>query len=120
MASVHKKKGSQYWFAFFKDQSGKLVSRSTRERDRKKAERIAELYGDAYRKRRTAQQIKSVLNTVLKTEYSESLPLATVKDFFKSWLKAFDQDQSRDCCHTWPKLFNVFPLLAASSIMRLR
>jgi integrase len=108
MASVHKKKGSQYWFAFFKIQSGKLVSRSTKERDRKKAERIAELYEDAYRKRRTAQQIKSVLNTVLKTDYSESLPVATVRNFFKSWLDAKRPETAESTFDFYTQTINSF------------
>lgn len=42
MASVHRRPGSKFWHAFFRDSDGRLNERSTKLVDRKKAQRVAD------------------------------------------------------------------------------
>ena len=86
MASVRKKTGSKYWFACFLFADGSRVQRSTKETDRKKAQRLAETFEEVARDRLTARQAQRVVAETYQRVTGSSLPITTTRDYFKSWL----------------------------------
>ena len=61
MASLWKRSSSQFWFACFTDHKGKQRKKSTKETDKKKALKMAELLEAEYKKARTAGQMQKLL-----------------------------------------------------------
>src|SRR5437764_14970183 len=86
MASIRKKSGSKYWFACFLFADGTRVQRSTKETDRKKAQRLAETFEEVARDRLTARQAQRVVADTYQRVTGNSLPSTTTRDYFKSWL----------------------------------
>src|SRR5438552_15376134 len=86
MASVRKKDGSRYWFACFLFADGTRVQRSTKETDRKKAQRLAETFEEVARDRLTAHQAQRVVAETYQRVTGSSLPITTTRGYFKSWL----------------------------------
>ena len=86
MASLWKHPQSKYWTACFTDRTGKQRKRSTRTTDRKAALKLAEVYEDAARRRRTAKQAREVLASLHRELTNEELPAVTTRAFFQSWL----------------------------------
>ncbi len=88
MSCVWKSPKSQYWIAQFYDHQGKRRNRSTRSLDRRKAERIAEQYEEAYSKKRTARQVREVISKAHEEITGETLVYQSFRVFSKSWLGA--------------------------------
>lgn len=86
MASVRKKDRSPYYFACFYDEHGKPQCRSTKSKNRKVAQRIADEWEGAWRKKVTAAQAKVVLNDILGLVGSEQMVKKTVDQLFDEWL----------------------------------
>ncbi|MGB8355157.1 MAG: tyrosine-type recombinase/integrase [Chthoniobacteraceae bacterium] len=86
MAFVWKHPQSKFWIARFVDRHGVRRNRSTRETIRKKAERIADSYEEAARKKRTARQVRDVIVSLHKEITGEDLPAHSFRQFVASWL----------------------------------
>lgn len=86
MASVWKHPNSPYWTACFTDLDGKRKKRSTKETNRRKAEKLAEQYEQAARKRRTFSQVRTVLQDLHREITGEDLKSVTVREHVKNWL----------------------------------
>lgn len=87
MACVWKHPNSKYWIARFYDQNGKRRNRSTKSEDRKEARKLAEVYEDAARRKRTALQSRRVISALHKEITGEGLPVSTTREFFDRWLE---------------------------------
>jgi len=87
MASVVRKRGSQFWFACFRDSNGKQKRRSTRETNRVKALKIAEKYELVARRKLRPQQVRDTLIELYRQAYGAEMPVATVSQFAEQWLK---------------------------------
>ena len=87
MAFVWKHPQSKYWVARFIDRHGIRRNRSTSEINRKKAERIADSYESASRKKRTARQVRQVIASLHKEITGEELPVHSFRQFADSWLE---------------------------------
>ncbi len=88
MAFLWKHPKSQYWMARFYDRDGKRRNRSTRTKNRKEAEKLAESYELASRKKRTAIQARRVIAALHAEITGEGLPTHSVKEFFDAWVEA--------------------------------
>ncbi len=86
MASLRRKSTSKFWWACFDLPNGKRMQRSTKESDRKKAQKIADAWEDAARRTRTARQMQRVVAELYQDIAGEALPSATVRAYFESWL----------------------------------
>jgi integrase len=86
MASVWKHPNSPYWTACFTDLEGRRKKRSTKEKNRRKAEKLAEQYEEAARKRRTFSQVRTVLQDLHREITGEELKSVTVREHVKNWL----------------------------------
>ena len=87
MACIWKHPNSKYWMARFYDLNGKRRNRSTKSEDRKEARKLAAIYEDAARRKRTALQSRRVIAALHKEITGEGLPVSTAREFFKGWLE---------------------------------
>ncbi len=105
MAFVWKHPKSQYWFARFSDRDGVSRNRSTKIRikgatqaetrkNRKAAERMADHYEEAARKRRTLQQARRVITELTEELTQQSLGQKTFRDHAQSWLNRKEKEVS--------------------------
>ena len=86
MAFLWKHPKSKYYIARFFDLAGKRRNRSTQSTNRKEAQRIAEAYEVAAKKRRTARQVRDVILELHKEICGEDLPSVSFVSFVESWL----------------------------------
>lgn len=86
MASVWKHPNSPYWTACFIDRDGKRKKRSTKETNRRKAEKLADQFEVAARKRRTFTQVRSVLQDLHRDITGEELKSVSVKEHVQNWI----------------------------------
>ncbi len=87
MASLWKRDNSRFWTACFTDRAGKQRKRSTGTTNQREAQRIAEKYEEAARKRRTSRQVREVIGDLHRELTGEELPVITVRAFFNGWLE---------------------------------
>jgi integrase len=87
VASLTKKRGSKFWFACFRDATGKQHRRSTHETTYKKAMKIAEDYEKIAQKKLTPRGARETMIALYREAYGQSLPSATTKAYLDSWLK---------------------------------
>jgi hypothetical protein len=81
MASIHRRPASKYWHAFFRDSEGRLIDKSTRLRDRKQAQRVADTLEMAAQRKKSAQHVRAAFAQIFQDTYQEtmSLPLAPMR-----------------------------------------
>jgi integrase len=87
MASIWKRSNSQYWTACFRDQNGNQRRASTKETDRKRAQKIADEYEKAIRTKRTLRQTQKVLDRLHEEISGEKIIRLTVRKFVADWLE---------------------------------
>ena len=86
VASVRRKRGSKCWFACFRQPDGARVQRSTKETDRKKAQKLADTFERVARSQITAQQAQRIIGEIFERATGTSLPSTTVRTYVESWL----------------------------------
>lgn len=87
MASLWKHPESRYWFACFTAADGRRLKRSTKATDRPTAQRLADEYEAAARRKRTARQARAVIADLHERITGEALPDTTLRAFVKEWLE---------------------------------
>src|ERR1700726_1238510 len=98
MASLRRKQGSKYWFACFIQADGARVQRSTKETDRKKAQKLADTFEEAARRRITARQVQRVITEVFHRATGDSLPSTSVRSYFETWLARKKPETAGSTC----------------------
>ncbi len=88
MASLTKRPRSKFWVACYTGRNGRRLKRSTKTSDRKQALKIAELWEDAYRKKRTALQFRRVLTEAHKEISGEAVSHSSLRGFVNSWVES--------------------------------
>jgi integrase len=86
VASITKRPTSRFWVACFTDRTGRRLKRSTRETDRKAAERIANAYELAAQRLKTSRQIRKVISDLHKEITGEALTSLTFRGYSELWL----------------------------------
>ena len=86
MSCVWKSPKSRYWIAQFNDHKGTRRNRSTRCLDRRKAERIAEQYEEAYSRKQTSRQVRQVMAKAHEEITGKVLENQSFQAFSTSWL----------------------------------
>jgi integrase len=86
MASVWRHPLSKYWTACFRDLAGKQRRITTKETDRKVAQRIAEEYESAVRTKRTQRQVSRVLERLYEEISGVAVQRKTVRAYCQEWL----------------------------------
>ncbi len=87
MASLRKIPGCKNWVACITLADGRRTQRSTRETDRKQAQKIADTYEETARRRMTARHVQRVITGLYQDITGESLPDSSTRSFFDGWLK---------------------------------
>lgn len=92
MASLRRFPDSRYWFAVFIEPGGKQRQCSTKEVDKRKAQKIADRYELAAQMARlgglAAKQARKVIGEIYEISSREPLPGDTIADYFTRWTKA--------------------------------
>jgi integrase len=91
MAYLRRFKDSRYWFACFTGANGERLQRSTKEIDRRRAQKIADQYEDAARQARLGflveRQARKVIAEIYEISTREKLRSDSIRDFFARWLE---------------------------------
>ena len=95
MASLRKLPNSKYWIACFTDHTSRQRQRSTKQTDRKKAQKIADQYELAYTRALTENQARRVLSDIYKDIHGEHLLTASIEDYFNTWLSRKEIENAR-------------------------
>src|SRR4029453_3258338 len=86
MASIRQREGTKFWFACVTLPNGRRVQRSTKETDRKKAQKIAEEWEATTRGRVTARQTQRVIADLYRDITGQRLVFPTVREYFNAWV----------------------------------
>lgn len=91
MACITQKPNSPYWMAKFRDETGRIVMRSTKQKTPRAARAVAEAWEESAAKARRGELTRStalkVLATLVEHTTGEALVDATVEGFFTEWLE---------------------------------
>jgi integrase len=94
VASLWKHPNSPYWTACFTDETGRQLKRSTKEIDRRKASKIAEVFEDAAKLARSAELTRSaaskVLNELMERTHGEGLDTRTTRQHFTDYFSSLE------------------------------
>jgi hypothetical protein len=85
--SLIRKPRSRFWFACFRDANGKQRRKSTKTTDRKKAMKIAEQFEQVGQRKVPPRTVRETLAELYREIYGEALPVATIRQFVRGWLK---------------------------------
>ena len=95
MASLVKLPQSKYLVAAFRDSRGRQHRRSTRETDRKRAQRVAEIYERVAKGKGNASRVRQTISEFFADHFHEDLPTASVRVYFTRWLAARKPELAR-------------------------
>jgi integrase len=87
MASITRRRGSDIWTAFFRDETGRQHCRSTETTDRKLAQKLADQFEAGAQKKRTLRQLQCVLAQMHELVNGEALSRVSVRAFVSEWLE---------------------------------
>jgi integrase len=108
MASIHKRPGSRYWHAFFRDSEGILKDRSTRLKDRKQAQKVADLFEMTAQRQKNALHVRASFALLFQESYQETMAIATVREFGKTWLAMKGGETSPGTMESYRKTIQTF------------
>lgn len=90
MSSLHRHKTSPFWYCSYRKPDGNWALKSTKEKNRQKADEICRAWGkaarDAERGKLTEHAARKVINEIYALAHEETLATATVKEYLDSWL----------------------------------
>lgn len=86
MAIILKRPESKFWIACFTAADGRRLKRSTKETDRRTAQKIADGFEEVARRKRTVTQSRRVLAEIHRAINGEPLNTTTVRIHFAQWL----------------------------------
>ena len=95
MACIRRKQDSKYWFACFTNANGTRAQRSTKETDRKKAQRVADTFEQVARGRMTARQAQRVISEIFQRANGSALQSCSIRNYFESWLARKQPETAR-------------------------
>lgn len=87
MASLWKHPQSKYFTACWTDASGRRLKRSTKSTDKKEAQKMADLFEEESRRKRTAKQARRVLGDIYRKLSGEELPSVTVREYITAFIE---------------------------------
>src|SRR5215475_7628290 len=100
VASVRQREESKFWFGCVTLPNGRRVQRSTKETDRKRAQKIADKWEAATRGRVTARQTQKVIADLYRDITGQRLVFPTVREYFNAWL-ARKKPETSSTTHTF-------------------
>src|SRR6516162_9999187 len=94
MASVWRHPLSKYWTACFRDLTGKQRRITTKETDRKRAQRIAAEFEAAVRTKRTLRQAQVALDRLHEEICGQRVDRKTLRAYCEEWLSTKEPETS--------------------------
>lgn len=92
MPSIHRRKGSPYWWAAYYLPDGRRAFRSTKQRNRTNAQKVCHEYADAAEKgkqgRLSEKQARSVIAHIYHIANADPLRNPSVKKYLDDWMAA--------------------------------
>lgn len=95
MASIRRKATSPFWFACYYREDGSRTQTSTKTKDRKEAQRIADDLEQAHVKRATEGQMRRMLSALAERLSGTPLSAATLQEYATQWLGAKEREVAR-------------------------
>ena len=95
MASIWKHPQSKYFTACFRDHNGRQRRISTKETNRKRAQKLADEYERASRTKRTLKQAQAVLDRLHEELSGEKVVRISFRQYLNDWLKAKEVETAR-------------------------
>lgn len=87
MASIWKDKRTAYWVACFTDRNGRRLKKTTRETDRRRAEKIAEEYERVARTKQTMRTVRDTIGHLAKEIWGVEATSISMRDYTTRWLE---------------------------------
>lgn len=87
MASLTKRPHSKFWVACFSDRNGRRLKRSTKSADRKGAQKIADEFEAAARRKRTALQVRRVIAQLHQEITGVEVSHTSLRGFLETFLE---------------------------------
>ena len=87
IASLTTRPTSRFFVGCFTDRHGRRLKRSTGIADRKQAQKIADEYETAARRKRTALQVRRVITQLHREITGEEVSQTSLRDFVDEWLE---------------------------------
>jgi integrase len=95
MASVFRRPRSKFWHGYWRDSNGHPHSCSTKQTNKKEAQRVVDLWETAAQKKKSAQHIRSVFAAIFRDIYGQAIPIATIRGFCTNWLEEKTSESSK-------------------------
>jgi integrase len=95
MASVFRRPRSKFWHGYWRDSNGHPHSCSTKQTNKKEAQRVVDLWETAAQKKKSAQHIRSVFAEIFRDIYGQAIPIATIRGFCTKWLEEKTPESSK-------------------------
>ena len=108
MASLRRKDKSKFWFACFTLKDGTRTQRSTKETDRKRAQKIADEFEQAARREMTGRQALRVISELYQRITGDTLKFPTVRKYFESWLARKKPEVARSSYDAYSRTARFF------------
>jgi len=108
MASVFRRPRSKFWHGYWRDLNGHPHSCSTKQTNRKEAQRIVDLWETAAQKKKSAQHIRSVFADIFRDVYGQAIPIATICGFCTTWLEEKTPESSKATLLAYQTTVNDF------------
>jgi integrase len=112
MASIQRRRDSRFWHAFFRDSEGRLHGRSTRFTDRKRAQKLAEVFEMAAQREKNAAKVKAtfleIFGEAFQGEVGGGAGTMTSRAFAKQWLETRQIEVSSGSFDSYRKTLKTF------------
>jgi integrase len=108
MASVFRRPRSKLWHGYWRDLNGHPHSCSTKQANKKEAQRVVDLWETAAQKKKSAQHIRSVFAEIFRDVYGQAIPIATICGFCTTWLEEKTPESSKATLLAYQTTVNDF------------
>ena len=95
MASVFRRTRSKFWHGYWRDSNGHPHSCSTKQTNKKEAQRVVDLWEAAAQRKKSAQHVRSVFASIFQDIYGQAIPVATIRGFCVKWLEEKTPESSK-------------------------
>jgi integrase len=107
MASIYKRGKKGFFVAWFRDNNGRQICKTTKETDKKKAQKIAEAFEGAYTTTNVKEYIRETFNRLAR-ELDPSASVPTVQEYFTQWMEAHSGELASTTIQNYKKRLEYF------------
>jgi integrase len=108
MATLIRYLRSRYWIAAFRDSTGRQIRQTTRETDKRKAQKVADILERTAKRQGNAQTVRQAFVNFYRDAYGEELPSSSVREYAASWLEARKAETTDSSYARYEKIIEKF------------